>query len=292
MNLEKYKKRERQNVKDATLQSRLSPLKQFDEFLQHDDEPSIEEAEEWVERLIEKFENGEISSATVNQYYKAVRYYFEIMHGNSEELDHISKWTPTEDNDHGDFLEHDEWELLRGYAFKPRTSAIIECMYRYGRRPGEVRLLNLSDVNFNRGTIIFPILKKQETLRANFKLLDDTRAELDNYLNYRVDKEVEGEHPWEDDTVKPLFTTGNGRISYDTIWVNVKKVTDRAGIDKNITPKSMRHSRATHLDWAGEDPESIARHQLIHEPDTQVIGAYIHDRDASDVREPMVLEDE
>lgn len=292
MKLKAYERRAKNRVKDNTLESRMSGLRQFDDFLDHDEEPTVEDAEEYADWLLEQYEAGVYSSATVRQYYKCVRYYFSTMMGNEDELDHISQWLPEESNDHGDYLDFDEWDLLRKNAYAYREDAIIELMYRYGRRPGEVRLINLDDVDLDKEQITFNILKKDKPLRATFELMEEPKRKIEKYLEYRIDQEIEAEHPWEEGTVEPLFTTGNGRISYDTIWVNVKKIADRAGIDKNITPKSMRHSRATHLDWEGNSPEEIARHQLIHEPDTKVIGAYIHDREEEQVREPMKMGDE
>lgn len=313
MNIELYEKRAKNTIKESTLNSRLSALRRFKEFIGEDREPTVEDVEEWVDHLLDLHERGDLTSATIRQYYKTTRYYFEMMDGNAEELDFISKRLPPERNDHGDYLDYDEWEALRKNAYSYREDAIIELMYRYGRRPGEIILLNLSDIDLDnkvieevetedgeveekiveKPTITFNILKKKESFRAKFELKPEPKKKLERYLKHRIDVKEKAEHPWEDgEYVDPLFTTGNGRISYDTVYVNVKKIADRAGIEKNITPKSMRHSRATHLDWEGNSPEEIARHQLIHEPDTQVIGAYIHDRDEEQVREVMSLDEE
>jgi integrase/recombinase XerD len=289
MDLETYKKRERNNVTEQTLSGRMSALRRFEDFVEG--EPTVEDVDEYADHLIELFEDGELSSSTVRQYYKAVRYYFDMMQGNADELDYISKRLPAAKNDHGDYLTKKEWQMMRENAHEYRIDAILEIMYKYGRRPGEVIALNESDVDLENEEITFPILKKEETLRAKFELFDSPKEKINSYMKYKPSVTVEPEKEWEEDEVKPLFVA-NGRISYDTVWRKVKQVAERAGIDKNITPKSMRHTRATHLDWEGNSPEEIARHQLIHEPDTDVISAYIHDREEEQLREPMKLEEE
>lgn len=293
MQIEKYKKRARNSVSENTVNSRVSALRSLEKFMDDEEEPTVEDVEEWMDHLIEKFENDEMSSGTMKQYFNAVRYYFETMTGDSEQLDHIRKWIPDGETDHGDYLTKEEWKRLIGCIYNYRDHTIFRIMYDYGRRPGEVRLLNIDDVDFEEGTITFVILKKREPLRATFELTDTTRDSLNQYLEYRMDITVPSEHEWEDGSeVKPLFTTNQGRISYDTIWKKGKAYAAKARIDKNITPGTMRHTKATHLDWDGFSPGEIARHQLVHAPDTQVVNAYIHDREEKQVRKVLSADEE
>lgn len=275
------------------MKSRVSALNNFESFLGNGKEPTVEDVEEWVDHLIDQYDKGEIKSGTIKQYFNAVRYYFEMIHGGNDELSHIRKWIPTGDTDHGDYLDREEWKDLMKVITNYRDRAFVQLMYEYARRPGEVLLLNKGDVDMEEETITFTILKKKETLRAKFTLRPESKEALENLDKFSMDMEVPAEHEWEEgDVVEPLFVSRHGRVSYDTMWRMVKEAAEKAGIDKNITPKSMRHSRATHLDWAGHSPAEIARHQLVHDPDTDVISAYIHDRSEEQVREPMVMDDE
>lgn len=289
MQLEKYEKREKNRVTDSTVRSRMSALNKFKEFANPDGEPTVEDVEEWVDHMVEKYENGEMKAGTIKQYFKAVRYYYQIIHADAEDIEHIREWIPVGDTDHGDFLEHDELDQLREAAYAFREKTIIEMMYWYARRPGEIILLNMDDVNMENGTITFPILKKDDnSFRATYELLPEVEKKLKQYLKYRSSQTVEGEQPWEGEEVEPLFTTKHGRISYSTVWRRIKEIAERTDIDKNITPKSMRHTRTTHLDWSGQNPEIIARQQLVHDADSDVVSAYIHPRDEEQVREVMM----
>lgn len=314
MQLEKYKQRSRHNVTESTLNSRVSALNNLRDFVDHDGEVKVEDVEDWIDHLIDKFENDEIKAGTIKQYFKSVKYYWQTIKGDSEPIEHIREWIPTGKTDHGDFLDREEWDLLRSKATSLRLNCFIELMYLYARRPGEVRLINLDDIVFSNpsndnnverkpvienvddenemGTITFNILKKDEPFRATYQLKPQAEQAIKDYLRYRTEMTISPEQPWEEDEVEPLFTTNQGRVSYDTIWKNIKELAQKAGIEKNITPKSMRHSRTTHLDWSGQSPEVIARQQLVHDPDSDVVGHYIHPRDEDQVREVMSLDDE
>lgn len=293
MQIDKYVQREKHNISESTLNSRLSALRKFKAFVGTDKDVKPHHVEDWIDHLIEEYEEGNVTAGTIKQYYKAVKYYWQKINGNADEIEHVREWIPVGKTDHGDYLTREEWDQLRDVITSLREKAIFELMYYYARRPGEVILINMDDIDFDEGTITFNILKKDEPFRARFNLRDEARIAIESYLTYRSGQTVEAEYPWEDgETVEPLFTTSHGRISYDTVWKKIKELADKAGIDKNITPKSMRHSRTTHLDRAGEAPDVIARQQLLHDPESNVVGHYVHPRDEEDVREVMELDDE
>lgn len=152
--------------------------------------------------------------------------------------------------------------------------------------------------------------EEYEVYRTTYELTGDAEDHLDRWLDmsdpmsetiiwkdidrdatpqvsFGQEEEVEEGEEYE---VHPVFTTQHGRMTYGTAYNAVKRTAERAGFDKNIIPKTLRHSRSTHLDWSGEAPGNIARDMLIHGPDTNVIGRYIHDRGESDIREVMELD--
>lgn len=326
MDYETYKRRDR-DVSESTLNSRISALKRFEREANITGQPEPEDVERWIDHLLDLEEQNEISRGTIRQYYKAVKYYFEKVKGDSSSIEHIRDWIPSGGVDHGDYLERDELQSMRLYAFSQKEKVILEMMYRYARRPSELIKLNMKDIKLTdyddgdvcpeceAGTlkivseehkrlicdfceheeadsIRFPILKKDEPFRATFYMLFSVRDPLITYIDqYRSDITVEED---EEEEVRPLFTTSHGRISYDTVYNSIKDIADRARIDKNITPKSLRHSRATHLDWDGEEPGVIARHQLLHDPETgtNVVGHYVHERDEDELREPVTTDTE
>lgn len=328
MDLRKYKKRTERNVDTDTLQSRLTGQRSLEKFIGSDKEPTVEDVEEWLDYLIDEHDDGNIKASTIREYFKSVKYYFSVVRGvDTDEFDHID-WLPKNDSSAGDYLTEEEWSTIRSHFTGFRDRAFIETMYFYARRPTEVILLNEEDIGTNTvtkeidgeeqevevDTITFNILKKKEpslptlkvgknedgswddeykVMRATFELKEQPKKYIDRWLSYNREITQVIELDGEEMEVTPLFCTNHGRISYNSIYKMIKQASNALKGDKNITPKALgRHSRATHLDWNGEAPGNIARDLLIHDPDTNVIGRYIHDRGEGDVREVMTLDGE
>jgi len=312
MNIERYEKRAKHRIAESTLNSRLSALRKFQTFMEGG-EPEVGDVEDWVDQLIEDFEAGKVKASTIREYYKAVRYYFDTMNGNGDDLDHISEWIPHNDSDPGEFLRPQEWDMMRDSVKGFRDAAIIDLMYYYARRPTEIILINKEDIDMEEGTITFNILKKKDrnitvpmeyrwngdeyeeekrVHRTTYKLTEEGESAVNKWLPYSSDNKAKVRLDGEEMEVTPLFATSHGRISYDSVWNMIKQATKDAGVDRNITPKSLRHSRATHLDWAGNSPDVISRQQLGHSAGSDVIDKYIHERDEEQVRDVMTLDDE
>ena len=325
MQLEKYSKRERNSISDRTLKTRLSTLKKLDEFVDGR-EPTVEDAEDFVDHLIDRYENGEIKASTIQEYVKHISTYYKTIHRDGDMLDHID-WLPTNDSDPGDYMTESEWEEFMQCVQSFRDKAVIYSTYHYARRPTETLLLNREDVSFEDGTITFSILKKgkssntpistmrvagwdksYDVYRTTFKLSEEVEQKLEKYLYYSEDSSdiviwekvgenapiLNGERVVEGEKyeVSPLFSVSGRRMSYQTFYSAVKKAAERSSVTKNVTPKTLRHTRSTHLDWGGHSPDGIARQMLLHDPETSVIGRYIHDRDETEVRDVMEVETE
>ena len=129
-----------------------------------------------------------------------------------------------------------------------RDKAMLELLYATGIRVSELIGLNLDNINLsagfircaNRGKVrIIPLY--QAAVRA-----------LQNYLD-RVRPQMV-EHPDE----KALFVNMSGeRMSRQGFWKIIKHYQEKAGIQKDITPHTLRHSFAAHLLENGADLHSI-----------------------------------
>lgn len=312
MNIETYKRREEKNISEDTLNPRLSALRHLEEFIEGQ-EPDVNDIEDWIDYMME---SDKFKDSTTREYFKAAKYYFEVVKGEHGELEHITRWLPSNDSDAGDHLTEDEWKKLYANIQRRRDRAIFNLMYHYARRPSEILYLNREDVDFEENTIRFLILKKtdpnlpeiyidgqwRKLFRATFKLKEEPKKMLQKALKYMpettetIEERIAGGEVHQFNVqegkreVQPLFSTSQGRLSYASVYNTLKEASEQSGIDKNITPKTMRHSRATHLDWGGRTPGNIAREMLMHEPDTTVIGRYIHDRSGDTVRDPMEMD--
>lgn len=123
-----------------------------------------------------------------------------------------------------------------------RDKAILELLYSSGLRVSELCHVNLYAIEENcirvRGKG-----SKERLIPVGKKAL----AAIDDYLNrYRDKSESERE--------ESLFVGPRGRpLSRIDIWKMIKLYALEAGIEKNISPHTLRHSFATHLLDHGAD---------------------------------------
>lgn len=117
-----------------------------------------------------------------------------------------------------------------------RDLAIIETLYSSGLRVSELCSLKINDVddNFVR---VFGKGSKERAVPIGEKAI----TAIDNYLvSYRDG--YDSEHQ------KNLFLSTRGNpLDRIAVWKSIKRYAKKAGIAKNISPHTLRHSFATHL---------------------------------------------
>ena len=138
-----------------------------------------------------------------------------------------------------------------------RNRAIIEVLYGCGLRVSELISLKISDLFFDEGFI--KVTGKGNKQRfvpigsLTIKFIDIYRNEI------RVHQVIK---PKAQDT---LFLNRRGNeLTRAMIFHIVKELTEKAGIQKNISPHTFRHSFATHLLENGADLRAIQQ-MLGHE---------------------------
>jgi integrase/recombinase XerC len=126
-----------------------------------------------------------------------------------------------------------------------RDRAILEVLYSCGLRVGELTALNVDGIDLEQDLV--RVLGKGGKERL-VPLGQQARAALMRYLDAR------GETRDED----ALFLNyRGGRLSARSIERNFKKLLLKAGLVKDVTPHSLRHSFATHLLDGGADLRAI-----------------------------------
>ena len=129
-----------------------------------------------------------------------------------------------------------------------RDKAMLELLYATGIRVTELISLDIHDINLSLGFIrctgkgkerIVPLYKA--AIRALSSYINDVRPQL-------LDEPLQ----------TALFVNMNGeRMSRQGFWKIVKFYQEKAGIAKDITPHTLRHSFAAHLLENGADLKSI-----------------------------------
>ena len=140
------------------------------------------------------------------------------------------------------FLTAEEVDKMISSTDIIRTKFIISLLYASGIRVSEL-------VQLNRDTIkdgMFTVIGKGRKPRICFL---DARSELymEKYLSTRKDR------------LEPLILTKDGtRASASTIQLVIRNATERAGINKKVSPHTLRHSFATNYVGNGGNIRHLA----------------------------------
>ena len=129
-----------------------------------------------------------------------------------------------------------------------RDKAMLEVLYATGIRVSELIGLDVDDVNLEIGFIHCSNNRSDRMIPLGHKAVAALTLYLDNAREFLVKSEDE----------PALFVNCNGsRISRQGFWKIIKQYQESSGIEKEITPHSLRHSFAAHLIENGADLESL-----------------------------------
>lgn len=136
-----------------------------------------------------------------------------------------------------------------------RNKAIIETLYGCGLRVSELVGLRLTDIHYDEGYVVVTGKgSKQRLVPVSGKAL----KEIDIYKQGRNRLTV-----IKDPNILFLNRRGS-RLTRVMIFTIIKDLAAKAGIRKNISPHTFRHSFATHMIEAGADLRAV-QEMLGHE---------------------------
>ncbi len=138
-----------------------------------------------------------------------------------------------------------------------RNRAIIETLYGCGLRVSELTSLKISDLFFDEGFI-------KVTGKGDKQRLVPIGPTTEKYITiYR--KEIRVHQEIDSAAKDTLFLNQHGKsLTRAMIFTIVKRLAEKAGIRKTISPHTFRHSFATHLLENGADLRAIQQ-MLGHE---------------------------
>lgn len=137
----------------------------------------------------------------------------------------------------------------RGTKEGQRNRAILETLYSCGLRVTELCNLKLSDLYFDEGFI------KVEGKGSKQRLVPISPRAIKEINLYFADRNQMKIKPGFEDFV---FISNFGKnISRIMVFHIIKELAERAGIKKNISPHTFRHSFATHLLEGGANLRAI-----------------------------------
>lgn len=144
-----------------------------------------------------------------------------------------------------------------GKADGHRNRAIIETLYACGLRVSELTSLEINNLYLNESFL-------RVTGKGNKQRLVPLHEEVIHHLKIYLE-EVRMLYPQQNAAKHLVFLNQRGgKLSRVSIFQLVKRLADAAGIRKNVSPHTFRHSFATHLVQNGADLR-VVQELLGHE---------------------------
>jgi integrase/recombinase XerD len=127
-----------------------------------------------------------------------------------------------------------------------RNQCMVEVLYGCGLRVSELIELKISDINFKEGFL--KVEGKGQKVRY-VPLAKYTSHLIKNYIeNVRINNKINKKY----EDIMFLNSRGSS-MSRVIVFIIIKELADKAGIRKNISPHTFRHSFATHMLQNGAD---------------------------------------
>lgn len=226
-----------------------------------------------VEAYLTAAQNEGVTVATVSRYISSIRSFY-----NFTQLEKLSDNNPSEDIELPkkpkklpEFLNTEEVERLLSAPDKEtvtglRDAAMLELLYATGERVSEIINLKMEDLNLDEGYLVCMGKGSKQRL---IPFGDAAGEMIIRYIrNSRLKLMKEQSTPF-------LFlSTRSGPLSRKTFWKMIKDYRLKAGIEKDISPHTLRHSFATHLLQNGADLRSVQ--MLLGHSDISTTQIYTH----------------
>jgi len=252
--------RTERNFSPYTLISYRSDLKQFLVFLKEQKLSLFGLGRLQARDFLYHLEKRKLSRRSLARKISAVRSFFRYLiredkiKNNPFEL--IS--TPKLQKRLPNFLYPEEMGKLLAAAKAPRDLALLELLYGSGIRVSETIKLNISDLDLDEGEVrVFGKGSKERIALIGSK----AKAALRDHLKQRKKG--------------PLFLNKRGgRLTQRSVERLIKFYSKKAGIDKTITPHTLRHTFATHLLSGGADLRTVQ--ELLGHTSLSTTQVYTH----------------
>lgn len=240
---------------ENTISSYLRDLRQFASYLHEMNMEVSEVSRDTINAYMAYLHEKGKSAATVSRSLASLKsfFHFAVDQGQIETNPVVNIRVEKAEKKLPQILTGEEVELLleqpkckdmKGY----RDKAMLELLYATGIRVSELINLNIDDVNLPGG---FIKCTSNGKVRIIPLYLEAIQA-LSDYIENVRPKMVA------DIQEQSLFVNVSGdRMSRQGFWKIIKYYQEKAHIDKDITPHTLRHSFAAHLLENGADLRSI-----------------------------------
>ena len=226
----------------------LSCLEEKGIYRVRDIEPHhIQEHYEYLSTRPNKRKPGGLSSVMINHHIYAIRVFLNFLEQTGEITENpISGLIfPRPESKPREILTIQEINKLYEVAENYRDKAIIGIYYGCGLRRSEGVALNIKDISFKSSLLYVREGKgkKRRVVPISEKVKEDFKnyyyTERNTYTTKRTGKP--------ENTLSFILSNQGNRMSASTYNKIIKELVKKAGIEREISLHSLRHSIATHL---------------------------------------------
>jgi len=242
------------NLSDNSIEAYLRDIKKLKDFF---DQSPLKIQQNQIEEFIYQFAKLDYSPRTQARLISSLKSFFNYLQWEELRDDNPSELieSPKMGMKLPDVLSETEIDTIIAQidlseSEGERNRAIIETLYGCGLRVSELIELKLSHLFFDENYIL--VIGK-----GNKQRLVPISNHTIKYINIYKDQ-VRIHQNIRNGFEDHLFLNRRGRrLSRVMIFTIVKQLTEKAGIKKNVSPHTFRHSFATHLLKNGADLRSI-----------------------------------
>jgi integrase/recombinase XerD len=261
------------NLKGYSPITRKNYLSQFGLFMKFYGDVDLLELTETEIRnyLLYLVEKKKVSRSAQNQAINAIKFFYEVVLKQERKVYYLER--PLKEKRLPSVLGQEEIALLFAALENLKHRTMLMVVYSAGLRRGELLRMRVSDVDFARGVVLIKGSKGRKDRQS--LLAKSLVPVLKEYLEqYRPQY-------W-------LFEgVGGGRYSERSIASVLNGARQKAGIKKDISLHTLRHSFATHLLEAGTATRFI-QELLGHEsPVTTEIYTHVSRLSLSKIKSPL-----
>lgn len=265
-----------EGLADNTVASYQNDLKKFQNYLSEQKIDSVTKIKQsdiiWQ---INQLNEAGLAVTTLSRYLSSLRHFFRFLRlENIIENNPMEKIALPKNRKHlPQVLSLDDVERLLeipdiNTALGLRDRAILEVMYATGMRVSELINLKLGDVHLELGFIQTIGKGDKERIMPLGEIAQEWLVRFVNEGRIKLVRDEEQTH-------NCIFLNNHGRpLSRQGIWKNMKRLCLQAGITKNVSPHTLRHSFATHLLENGADLRIVQ--ELLGHTDISTTQIYTH----------------
>ncbi len=256
-----------------TVASYLRDVSQFADYLQNHRDCGLRQAKgEMVRDYMEWMLGHGKSTASVTRFLASIKSFYNFLLAEGSVTSNPAKGLTAAKSErkYPEILTSREVELFldqpqcvdaKGF----RDHAMLELLYATGIRVSELISLELDDLNLSVGFIRCRSKGKERII----PLYHGAVKALQDYVKNIRPQLIA------DSGEEALFVNMNGeRMSRQGFWKIIKCYQEKAGIEKDITPHTLRHSFAVHLLENGADLRSIQ--EMLGHADISSTQIYTH----------------